>query len=150
MPQCICTVFWSFPSQHGAAVRRGCPGRDMLADGTQIQARLSIAQAKRAEAAQQLKEVRASVEEERASRRETVRQSDAEWIHAIFPILRVLFSLPTVGGASCQTRQARLAQAASSNSADRTQRIRHVRPYQGRRDEARCYSGSGSCYPMDG
>ncbi|KAL1751409.1 Mnd1 family-domain-containing protein [Schizophyllum commune] len=47
--------FWSFPSQHGAA----------------IQARLSIAQAKRAEAAQQLKEVRASVEEERASRRET-------------------------------------------------------------------------------
>ncbi|KAI5826599.1 meiotic nuclear division protein 1, partial [Schizophyllum commune Tattone D] len=47
--------FWSFPSQHGAA----------------IQARLSIAQAKRAEAAQQLKEVRASVEEECALRRET-------------------------------------------------------------------------------
>ncbi|KAL1664727.1 Mnd1 family-domain-containing protein [Schizophyllum commune] len=40
--------------------------------------RLSIAQAKRAEAAQQLKEVRASVEEERASRRETVRRSDAD------------------------------------------------------------------------
>ncbi|KAL1748680.1 meiotic nuclear division protein 1, partial [Schizophyllum fasciatum] len=47
--------FWSFPSQHGAA----------------IQARLSTARAKQTEAAQQLKELRASVDEERSSRMDT-------------------------------------------------------------------------------
>ncbi|TRM69815.1 meiotic nuclear division protein 1 [Schizophyllum amplum] len=47
--------FWSFPSQHGAM----------------IQGRLATAQAKQADVTQQLQDLRATIEEERSTRRET-------------------------------------------------------------------------------